>query len=102
MNAIEFMTIRKKLKKTQREMAHLLGTSLKTIHSYEQGWRRIPYYVERHLLYLLFVLERVEQSQVPCWELKGCPEEVRERCLAWQLRNRGPCWFLNGTFCSGV
>jgi hypothetical protein len=34
-------------------MAQLLGTSIKAIHSYEQGWRTIPVHVERQLYFLL-------------------------------------------------
>mgnify|MGYP001822735688 FL=1 len=46
----EFTTIRKKLAKTQKELSELLGTSLKAVSSYEQGWRNIPVHVERQLL----------------------------------------------------
>lgn len=102
MDAKEFINIRKKLKKTQKEMAQLLGTSLKTVHSYEQGWRKIPYYVERHLYYLLFILENLNKQRIPCWEYRNCDEETRLRCPAWQLKNGAMCWFINGTYCSGV
>lgn len=102
MNAEEFTNIRKRLKKTQREMAQLLGTSLKTVHSYEQGWRKIPYYVEKHLLYLLTMLENLNKKRIPCWEHRRCEEEVRLKCPAWQLKNGALCWFINGTYCSGT
>ncbi len=42
MDSVEFSLFRKKLQKTQKELAQLLGTSLKAIHSYEQAWRTIP------------------------------------------------------------
>ncbi|MBU1234119.1 MAG: helix-turn-helix domain-containing protein, partial [Proteobacteria bacterium] len=35
-----FVTIRKKMSRTQKQLAELLGVSLKAIHSYEQGWRK--------------------------------------------------------------
>ncbi|MCK5723736.1 MAG: transcriptional regulator, partial [Gammaproteobacteria bacterium] len=38
MNSKEFVAIRKRLNKTQKQMAQLLGSSIKAIHSYEQGW----------------------------------------------------------------
>jgi len=34
-------------------MAQLLGTSLKAIQSFEQGWRNIPVHIERQMLFLL-------------------------------------------------
>lgn len=37
MEKVEFGQIRSKLGETQKEIACLLGVSLKTIHSYEQG-----------------------------------------------------------------
>ena len=52
MDAFEFKSFREKLKKTQRQMAQLLGVSLKAVHSYEQGWRSIPAYVERQVYFL--------------------------------------------------
>ena len=42
MQSEEFVLIRKKLNKTQRELAELLGVSIKAVHSYEQGWRTVP------------------------------------------------------------
>ena len=53
MDSVEFSLFRKKLQKTQKELAQLLGTSLKAIHSYEQAWRTIPPHVERQLFYLV-------------------------------------------------
>ena len=49
MERIEFIQFRKELKKTQKQMAGLLGTSIKSIHSYEQGWRRVPAYIEKQI-----------------------------------------------------
>ncbi|MFC1516563.1 helix-turn-helix domain-containing protein, partial [Thermodesulfobacteriota bacterium] len=49
----EFAYFRKKLNKTQKQMAQLLGTSLKAVHSYEQGWRSIPANVERQMFFLV-------------------------------------------------
>ena len=49
----EFLKCRKKLQKTQKEMAKLLGISMKAVCSYEQGWREIPLHTERQIFYLL-------------------------------------------------
>jgi hypothetical protein len=43
----EFSRIRKRLGKTQRQVAHLRGTSLEAGQSFGQGWRRIPFHIER-------------------------------------------------------
>ncbi|MCK4792980.1 MAG: helix-turn-helix domain-containing protein, partial [Desulfobacteraceae bacterium] len=42
MDCEEVLRARKKLGKTQKQLAELLGTSLKAVHSYEQGWRSVP------------------------------------------------------------
>jgi DNA-binding XRE family transcriptional regulator len=34
----EFLRARKILEKTQKQLAELLGSSIKAVHSYEQGW----------------------------------------------------------------
>lgn len=49
MDSEKFLLARKKLGKTQKQLAELLGTSLKAVHSYEQGWRSVPAHVERQL-----------------------------------------------------
>ena len=53
MNRHEFRNIRRRLAKTQKEIAQLLGASVKAIQGYEQGWRAIPTHVERQLFYLI-------------------------------------------------
>jgi DNA-binding XRE family transcriptional regulator len=53
MDSKEFKKIRKRLNRTQKEIAPLLGVSQKAIHSYEQGLRNIPPHVERQMLFLL-------------------------------------------------
>ena len=49
----EFKYFRKRLNRTQKQIAELLGTSLKAIHSYEQGWRNVPAHVERQMFFLI-------------------------------------------------
>ena len=72
LDAEEFSGWRKRLGKTQLEMARLLGTSLRAVHAYEQGWRKVPVHVER-----------------------------REKCPAREFRAGDICWFVNGTLCAG-
>jgi len=102
MESKEFSQVRRYLDKTQNQLALLLCVSPKAIQSFEQGWRRIPTYIERQML-LLLSLKRLSSDAVitPCWEIKNCPNEWRENCIVWELQARHFCWFLNGTACQG-
>lgn len=93
----EFSLARKKLSKTQKQLAELLGMSLKTIHSYEQGWRTIPTHIERHIYFLLINQRGRKDSLTPCWEKKLCT--VKDQCPAWEFQSGHLCWFLCGTKC---
>ena len=126
MDSGKFKEIRSEFGKTQKEMAQLLGVSLKAIHSYEQGWRTIPYHVERQLLFIIARRNRLdplhvkpptttkhEENQIndldcsekkntkQCWEIMDCPDQRRENCPAWEFNCGEMCWFINGTICSG-
>ncbi len=87
----EFIGIRKQLKKTQLEMARLLGGSVKAVRSYEQGWRHIPAHAERQMLFLLFMKKGDWINGKPCWEIIGCPDALKLNCPAWE--------FNAGTLC---
>ncbi|MEN8143025.1 MAG: helix-turn-helix transcriptional regulator, partial [Thermodesulfobacteriota bacterium] len=45
MDSKEFLKARKLLNKTQKHLSELLGISIKAVHSYEQGWRKVPSHV---------------------------------------------------------
>ncbi|MFH0843851.1 MAG: helix-turn-helix transcriptional regulator [Pseudomonadota bacterium] len=101
MNNQDFSHFRKELGKTQKEMAELLGTSLKAVHSYEQGWRNIPVSAERQILFLTSKkLEKIKKLS-PCWKVKKCPSERKKKCPAWEFKAGTMCWFINGTICAG-
>ncbi|MGQ9592109.1 MAG: helix-turn-helix domain-containing protein [Planctomycetota bacterium] len=100
MDAEEFSGWRKRLGKTQLEMARLLGTSLRAVHAYEQGWRKVPVHVERQVLFLVARAFGPEDRK-PCWDVKGCPPERRDACPAREFRAGDLCWFVNGTLCAG-
>ncbi len=102
MESKDFTVIRKKLKKTQKELATLLGTSLKAVCSYEQGWRSVPSHVERQLLFLLSRKKRDSKKVQNCWDLKKCPEEKMKKCPAWEFNSGEFCWFINGTICDST
>jgi DNA-binding XRE family transcriptional regulator len=101
MNKNEFKSFRAMLDKTQKQMAQLLGTSLKAIHSYEQGWRTIPPAVERQLYFLVSRKRNSGPKSKPCWKIKGCPPERKKQCPAFEFKGGDLCWFINGTICDG-
>ena len=82
-------------------MAQLLGTSLKAIHSYDQGWRTIPTHVERQIFFLVTRLRENRKKQKPCWIIKKCPADRKKECPAWEFQVGKLCWFINGTICEG-
>lgn len=100
MDSKEFAEIRKRLAKTQKEIAILLGVSLKAICSYEQGWRSVPGHVERQLLFLLS--RKLQKNQPNCWEIKNCPREKKSKCPAWEFNSGEFCWFISGTICDST
>ncbi len=38
------------------------------------------------------------QGKVPCWEMIGCPDGIRQQCPAPKHREY-PCWEIEGTYC---
>jgi DNA-binding XRE family transcriptional regulator len=102
MKSHEFQNFRKKLKKTQEEMARLLGISVKAIRSYEQGWRAVPVHAERQLLFLYAKKEEIIAPTKPCWTINKCSKGRKEACPAWEFQAGTLCWFINGTICSGM
>ena len=101
MNDKEFVYFRKKLNKTQKQMATLLGTSLKAIQSYEQGWRFVPPSVERTMFFLISRMPGNRRQRKPCWTVRKCSQDQRAKCPAWEFKVGELCWFINGTFCEG-
>ena len=101
MDSNNFKEVRSRLDKTQKELAQLLGISIKAIHSYEQGWRKIPHHVERQLLFLISRVINQDTTNEKCWDLMECPENKFENCPAWEFKAGDLCWFINGTKCSG-
>jgi hypothetical protein len=101
MDKHEFKSYRSQMDKTQKQMAQLLGTSLKAIHSYEQGWRTIPPAVERQMLFLVSRKNSKARASKPCWKVKNCPPDQKKQCPAWEFKSGNLCWFINGTVCQG-
>jgi len=101
MDKTELSLIRHRLGNTQNQLAQLLGTSPKAIQSFEQGWRNIPAYSERQLLFLLALKNPGTERSSYCWVIRNCPAEVKQKCPAWQFQAGHLCWFINGTICQG-
>jgi DNA-binding XRE family transcriptional regulator len=99
MDQTEFSQIRRSLGKTQEQLARLLGTSLKAIQSFEQGWRNIPVHIERQVLFLLAMKRPFKGKSTPCWVIQECPAKIRRNCPAWEFHGRQLCWFIIGTIC---
>jgi len=96
----EFQIFRQELGKTQKQLAELVGSSLKAIQSFEQGWRKVPVHIERQILFLL-TLQKKTSDAPPCWDVRNCSMETRHECPAWEFRRGNLCWFINGTRCQG-
>jgi len=95
----EFLSVRKKLNKTQKQLAQLLGSSVRVIHDYEKGIRDIPAYVERHLFFLLSLRQHQQFEKKFCWDIRNCLIKKRALCPAWEFKAGHLCWFLNGIIC---
>jgi len=103
MDGPAFAKLRSALGKSQRELAGLLGLSLKAVESYEQGWRKVPAHVERVLYYLLFKLGEDEEPKADtCWKARACPEAKRALCVAYLAKEGSFCWFFTGRLCSAA
>jgi hypothetical protein len=101
MESKEFAFYRKRLGLTQKELAQLLVTSVKAIHSYEQGWRNIPESVERQLFFLISSQNPPVSGSKNCWKIKKCPPARKKTCPAYKFKAGHLCWFINGTICEG-
>ena len=101
MNNEEFQASRQRIGKTQKQLSELLGTSLKAIQSFEQGWRKLPVHIERQMLFLLAFHKGKAKGIQPCWDVQDCPPERRRECPAWEFSAGHLCWFINGTICEG-
>lgn len=97
----DFHFLRQKLQKTQKQMSELLGTSLKAVQSFEQGWRKVPVHIERQVLFLLAMKRGNREEISPCWDIQRCPPRMRGACPAWEFHSGHLCWFINGTICKG-
>lgn len=101
MEAAQFAAVRKQLGFTQEQLSRVLLISLKTVRSYEQGWRSVPQNMERQMMLLASMRNVSGKGIRSCWDVKKCAVEGRRQCPAWQLKAGHFCWFINGTVCEG-
>ncbi|WP_041278061.1 helix-turn-helix domain-containing protein [Desulfotalea psychrophila] len=101
MESKNFLDFRKRLGRTQKELAALLGVSLGAVSSYEQNTRAVPPHIERHILYLISLKQHPNAPFEKCWKMLSCPKEQREHCPAWEFKSGTQCWLINGTICHG-
>ena len=83
-------------------MSQLLGTSIKAVHSYEQGWRNIPGHVERQMFFLTNQVLIDQKKKRPCWKITRCPKSRRNQCPSREFKMERMCWFVCGTLCRGT
>lgn len=102
MTGEEFTNLRKRFDKTQKQMAQLLGVSIKAVHSYEQGWRLVPDHVEKQMLLLAVSANGRRGRRKDCWVINRCPAGIRRQCPAWEFDRGSLCWLINGTICNGT
>ncbi|MGQ9598315.1 MAG: MerR family transcriptional regulator [Anaerolineae bacterium] len=90
--------------------AEILGIHPRTLRLYEEGGLLRPARKKNRRFYSATDLEWIScirylihekglnqeglrrlLALIPCWEIKGCAENERNRCIIWANRNR-PCW----------
>ncbi len=96
--------IRQTFGKSQKEMADLLGISVRAIQSYEQRWRAIPSSINKlaHLLlYLRWRNSDSPKNATPCWEICGCDPADFRQCPAYRYGAGEFCWLVTGDYRQG-
>lgn len=99
-------------------VAEIMGTTNQTLRLYEKHGLIKPsrknknrFYSENDIRWLLCIRELIHDKKISiegikklldyaaCWEMTSCPEERKNKCLAFRDRAK-PCWELNHMICS--
>lgn len=99
-------------------VAELMGTTNQTVRLYEKHGLIKParknknrFYSENDIRWLFCVRELIHHKKIsiegikkllnyaPCWEITACPEDRKNKCLAYIDRVK-PCWEINQMICS--
>jgi len=100
---LDLKAVRNRIGLSQSEFADLIGVSLRTVQSCEQGWRNPSPAVEKAALLLLMARRHgSEFSAHTCWESVRCSEGERHGCLVYKTRQGHLCWLLSGHICKGL
>ena len=81
---------------TQKQLAKVMATSVKTVQSYEQGWRNVPPRALLQLFVLLAIHRRRQVDLRPCWEIRNCAPEDRADCPSHAFGDGQFCWLVCG------
>lgn len=93
----DIQALRTVLAMSQKQMAAVLGISIRAVQSYEQGWRQMPPATQKLVSLLLFLhWRRDHKAGAPCWTVNQCESAVRDTCFAHQCRARDCCWIVTG------
>jgi len=98
-------------------VSELLGTTSQTLRGYEKHGLVTPtrknknrFYSENDIKWIFCLRELIHNKRIsiegvkrlleyaPCWEIKGCPEDEKEKCSAYKHQMK-PCWELNRRIC---
>lgn len=86
--------IRSALGVTQRQFASALDISLRSLQSYEQGWRPVPVRLVKQGLVLLALKRERDGERQPCWDVRQCSPDDREDCPGYTMGDGRLCWFV--------
>ena len=99
----DLKAIRAEVGLSQSEFASLLGVSLRTVQSCEQGWREPSAAVEKAALLLLIAHgQGSEFRNHTCWATVQCSDQERKQCLVYKTKQGHLCWLLTGHICKGI
>ena len=102
-SCLDLKAVRRRMGMSQSEFADLMGVSLRTVQSCEQGWRNPSSSVEKAAILLLMAKRNgVDFSTHICWESVRCSKGEREACLVFKTRQGHLCWLLSGHICKGM
>lgn len=98
-------------------VSELVGTTNQTLRLYEKHGLVAPnrknknrFYSENDIRWLLCLRVLIHKKKIsiegikklleyaPCWEITGCPENLRSECRAFK-NNTKPCWEINQMVC---
>ena len=99
---VDLKAVRAEFGMSQRGFADLIGVSVRTVQSCEQGWRNPSAAVERAALVLLLGRRHgAGVTRFRCWETLDCSDAERRACQVEETRQGHLCWLLTGNTCRG-